>query len=156
MPLGEAVQRLAGKIILHDLTLELDAVGAMSNHGFHPSKARLTGQCHSTNLSIRRGALQIRGQSSTPFDTQVEVAEDELRPLIDPNGLRIANLVAHPFQSQDDVLAAIAEPGIDRWREPREGVHHRQDVKRRRRNLHADTQSGYGFCGWSWTKSMAH
>jgi hypothetical protein len=46
MPLGEAVQRLAGKIVLHDLALELDAVGAMSNHGFHPLKARLTDQCH--------------------------------------------------------------------------------------------------------------
>jgi hypothetical protein len=30
---GEAVERLAGKIILHHLTLELDAVCAMSNHG---------------------------------------------------------------------------------------------------------------------------
>src|SRR4051812_44630575 len=33
MPPGKAVERLAGEIVLHDLTLELDAVCAMSNHG---------------------------------------------------------------------------------------------------------------------------
>src|SRR4051794_1353980 len=33
MPLGETVERLAGKIVLHNLTLELNAVCAMPNHG---------------------------------------------------------------------------------------------------------------------------
>lgn len=33
MSIGQAVERLAGKILLHDLTIELDSACAMSNHG---------------------------------------------------------------------------------------------------------------------------
>ena len=40
MPLGENVQGLAGGIILRDLPLELDTMGSVSGHGFHPLKAR--------------------------------------------------------------------------------------------------------------------
>jgi hypothetical protein len=42
MPLGKRVQALAGEKLLRDLPLELDAVGTLSGHGFHPLKAQLT------------------------------------------------------------------------------------------------------------------
>jgi hypothetical protein len=42
MPLGKRVQALAGEKLLRDLSLELDAVGTLSGHGFHPLKAQLT------------------------------------------------------------------------------------------------------------------
>jgi hypothetical protein len=42
MPLGKRVQALPGNELLRDLPLELDAVGMLSGHGFHPLKAQLT------------------------------------------------------------------------------------------------------------------
>jgi hypothetical protein len=42
MPLGKRVQALPGNELLRDLTLELNAVGTLSGHGFHPLKAQLT------------------------------------------------------------------------------------------------------------------
>jgi hypothetical protein len=41
MPLGKRVQALPGNELLRDLPLELDAVGTLSGHGFHPLKAQL-------------------------------------------------------------------------------------------------------------------
>ena len=41
MPLRKPVQGASGNE-LRDLPLELDAVGALSGHGFHPLKAQLT------------------------------------------------------------------------------------------------------------------
>ena len=52
MPLGKRVQALPGNEFLRDLPLELNAVGTLSGHGFHPLKAQLT------KLSGARGALQ--------------------------------------------------------------------------------------------------
>jgi hypothetical protein len=37
--LGEAVQRLAGDVILRDLPLELDAVGTVLGHGLSSSES---------------------------------------------------------------------------------------------------------------------
>jgi hypothetical protein len=42
MPLGKRVQALPGNELLRDLPLELNAVGTLSGHGFHPLKAQLT------------------------------------------------------------------------------------------------------------------
>jgi hypothetical protein len=42
MPLGKRVQALPGNELLRDLPLELNAVGTLSGHGFHPFKAQLT------------------------------------------------------------------------------------------------------------------
>ena len=42
MPLSEPVKGLSGNELLRDLPLELDAVGTLSGHGFHPLKAQLT------------------------------------------------------------------------------------------------------------------
>ncbi len=39
----QTVQGLAGRELLRDLPLELNAVGSTSCHGFHPSNAWLTG-----------------------------------------------------------------------------------------------------------------
>lgn len=45
--------------------------------------------------------------------SQVEVAADELGPLIDPDRLRIAQFRADPLQRGDDILGPVAEAGID-------------------------------------------
>jgi hypothetical protein len=58
MTLGKRVQALAGNELLRDLPLELNAVGTLSGHGFHPLKAQLTCQITNLNLSGPRGALQ--------------------------------------------------------------------------------------------------
>src|SRR5713226_10357347 len=42
MPLGKRVQALPSNELLPDLPLELNAVGTLSGHGFHPLKAQLT------------------------------------------------------------------------------------------------------------------
>ncbi|MFT3973783.1 MAG: DDE-type integrase/transposase/recombinase [Amaricoccus sp.] len=54
------MQRLARQEFLGDLALELDAVRSVLHHGFHPSKARRTGQFTSANLSARLGILLRR------------------------------------------------------------------------------------------------
>jgi hypothetical protein len=58
MPLGKRVQALPGNELLGDLPLELNAVGTLSGHGFHPLKAQLTLSNHYLKLSGPRGALQ--------------------------------------------------------------------------------------------------
>jgi hypothetical protein len=40
--IGKRVQALPGNEVLGDLPLELNAVGTLSGHGFHPLKAQLT------------------------------------------------------------------------------------------------------------------
>jgi putative transposase len=56
--LAKTVQRLAAEVFLDHAALELDAVCAVSGHGFHPSKARPPGQFAISQLSGPRGALQ--------------------------------------------------------------------------------------------------
>ena len=58
---------------------------------------------------------------------EIEIARHELAALVDPNGLRIANLSADPFRSPDHILRTIAEPWIDNRREPRKDVDHCKD-----------------------------
>jgi aminoglycoside phosphotransferase len=53
-----------------------------------------------------------------PHDTllvspDIEVTGDELRSLVDADRLGIADGFADALQSQDDILAAIAEPRSD-------------------------------------------
>ena len=52
----------------------------------------------------------------------VEIAGDELRSLIDTDGLGIADGLADALQGQHDILASIAEARIDGWREPTEDI----------------------------------
>src|SRR3954468_9406948 len=63
MPPGEAVEGLAGDIVLHDLTLELDAVCAMSNHGL-PSFESPTTRSMPFHKSVR---LQGRTPKTAPI-----------------------------------------------------------------------------------------
>src|SRR5262249_54371755 len=59
MPLGKRVQALPGNELLRDLPLELNAVGTLPGHGFHPLKAQLTLSNHSSQTVRPRGALQL-------------------------------------------------------------------------------------------------
>jgi hypothetical protein len=52
------VQCLAGQELLGYLPLELEAMGSVLRHGFHPSKARRPGQFVSAQPSAPRGPLQ--------------------------------------------------------------------------------------------------
>src|SRR6516162_6769399 len=58
MPLGKPVQGLSGNELLCDLPFELDAVGTLSGHGFHPLKAQRTLSTHEPQL--------VRPQGRTP------------------------------------------------------------------------------------------
>ena len=58
---------------------------------------------------------------------QVQVPGDKLRPLIDPDRLRIAEFGAGLIQRLDDVLRPIGEPRIDHRGVPSEGIHDGQD-----------------------------
>ena len=62
MALRQAVQGVAGEELLRDLPLELDAMGSVSCHGFHPSKARRTRSTHS--------ASTVRPEGPTPNPDQ--------------------------------------------------------------------------------------
>src|SRR5262249_55657717 len=46
MPLGNRVQDLPRNELLRDLPLELNAVGTLSGHGFHPLKAQRSPSNH--------------------------------------------------------------------------------------------------------------
>src|SRR5882757_8940456 len=59
MPLGKPVQGLSGNELLCDLPFELDAVGTLSGHCFHPLKAQLTLSTHEPQL--------VRPQGRTPI-----------------------------------------------------------------------------------------
>ncbi len=56
--LRQTVQGVAGQKLLRDLPPELDAVGSVSRHGFHPSKAQPTSSIHS--------APTVQPEASTP------------------------------------------------------------------------------------------
>src|SRR5205823_4450722 len=63
MPLGKRVQALPGNELLGDLPLELNAVGTLWGHGFHPLKP--SSPCQITNLKLSgpRGALHTAAKS---------------------------------------------------------------------------------------------
>ena len=61
MPLGKPVQGLSGNELLCDLPFELDAVGTLSGHGFHPLKAQLTLSTHEPQLVRPQGAHSTVG-----------------------------------------------------------------------------------------------
>jgi len=58
----------------------------------------------------RTGAVQ---RNAALIGPDIAISRDELGALIDADRLRISVLSAHPFERGDDVLAAIAEAGID-------------------------------------------
>jgi hypothetical protein len=58
VPIGQTIERLAGGILLTDLTLELDRVDTVPAHGPYSSKARHPWSIRKPHLSGPRGALQ--------------------------------------------------------------------------------------------------
>lgn len=74
---------------------------------------------------IQLGALLVR--------PDVEIAGDELRSLVDTDGLGVANGLADALQGDHDILAAIGETRIDGRRKMTEGIDDRQ---------HADLAAG--------------
>jgi hypothetical protein len=57
---------------------------------------------------------------------QIEIPGDELGPLVNTDSLRVTDASACAIQGRNDILTPVAEPRINHWREPREGVDHRQ------------------------------
>ena len=53
---------------------------------------------------------------------QVEIAGDELGPLVDTDGRRVADRRTDPVERLNHILAPVAEPRIKHRREPRERV----------------------------------
>jgi hypothetical protein len=76
MPLRKRIQALPGNELLRDLPLELDAVGTLSGHGFHPLKAHLTCQITNLNLSGPRGALHSNVQGWSGYPSKLSVKAD--------------------------------------------------------------------------------
>ena len=61
MPSGESVKRFARDKFLGDLPFELDAVGAVLGHGFHPLKARQLRSIHNLQSVHRQGRTPVAG-----------------------------------------------------------------------------------------------
>jgi hypothetical protein len=58
----------------------------------------------------------------------IEIARDELRSLVDADGLGIANGFTDALQGQHDILASIAEAGIHSGREAAESIRDRSKI----------------------------
>lgn len=65
---------------------------------------------------------------AVPIGPQVEIAGDELRALVHPNSLRIADPRTGLIEGVHHVLAAIAEPRIEYRREPGECIDHSENA----------------------------
>src|ERR1700730_680584 len=74
MPLGKPVQGLSGNELLCDLPFELDAVGTLSGHGFHPLKAQLTLSTHEPQLVRPQGRTPRHGfvMSALPLKADID------------------------------------------------------------------------------------
>lgn len=75
MSAGQAVQRLAGEILLNDLALEGDAVGAVGTmlcHGRRSFECPTHRSNHFNQLVRPQGPTPKRGQFSTPNNTLIE------------------------------------------------------------------------------------
>jgi len=53
---------------------------------------------------------------------EIEFPADELGTVVEPNGLRIAELACGLLERRDDISAAIGRANVDRWRQAREGI----------------------------------
>ena len=62
---------------------------------------------------------------------QIEIAGDELGALIDADRVRIVDLSTDTFEGRHHILAAVAEPRIDRRGEPREQIHDGENAQPR-------------------------
>ena len=62
MAFGETVECLARNEVLGDLSFELDAMGAVLGHGFHPLKARQRRSIPNLQTVHRQGRTPSRSQ----------------------------------------------------------------------------------------------
>ena len=69
---GQPVKGLASEIFLSNLSLELNTVGSVLGHGFHPLKAQRSRSIPNVQPVHPQGRTPIRGQTSKPIDTRVE------------------------------------------------------------------------------------
>ena len=60
MAFGETVECLARNEVLGDLSFELDAMGAVRGHGFHPLKARQRRSIPNLQTVHRHGRIPYR------------------------------------------------------------------------------------------------
>jgi len=72
---GETVECLASEEFLGNLPLEVDAVGTVPGHGFHPLKARLSWSIPNPQDVHRQGRTPIRGQIWEPIDSVIGMAK---------------------------------------------------------------------------------
>jgi hypothetical protein len=72
----------------------------------------------------RRCAPKMRGlaRNTAVIGPEIQIAGHELRALIHSYSFRISELMTNPFEHLDNIDTAEGEPGLDRRREPREGV----------------------------------
>src|SRR5262249_43117851 len=69
-------------------------------------------------------------QGDTPLvGPEVEIARNELSPLVDADRLRKSKLSADIFEDLDNIASTEVEPGFDRRRVAREGVDDRQHAQ---------------------------
>ena len=61
MAFGETVECLARNEVLGDLSFELDAMGAVLGHGFHPLKARQRRSIPNLQTVHRQGRIPVFG-----------------------------------------------------------------------------------------------
>ena len=99
-------------------------------------------QAFTSELAVEGFDEAVVGRLAWPREVQhdallvspdIEIAGDELRPLVDADRLGIADGFADTLQSQHDILASITEAWIDGWREAAEDVDDRK---------HADLAAG--------------
>jgi hypothetical protein len=106
--LCKTMQGLAGKILLRDLPFELDAVGSVFCHGFHPSKARDAGQFVPLQPSGPRGPLQ----SGVKLHAETHYLEDRRLELdINP----VENQIRPIALKRKNALFADHEVGAENW-----------------------------------------
>ena len=86
------MQRLACNEVLGDLPFELDAVGAVLGHGFHPLKARQPRSIPNLQSVHRQGRTPIRVKFGSRLTSKFDCLGDPAVLITVSNG---ASLVAH-------------------------------------------------------------
>src|SRR5437667_5976313 len=79
MPLGKRVQALPGNELLRDLPLELNAVGTLSGHGFHPLKAMARRRSHSIEFKRQVAQEFIAGESLYALSKRHDISRQLIR-----------------------------------------------------------------------------
>jgi hypothetical protein len=109
-------------------------------------------QALGSKLAVQAFDERVVGRLSGPAEVerdtahegpQVELLVDELRPVVEPECFRAADLLPNPFEDVDDIGAAEVLPNLDRRRQVK------VSTIVRNRTLRPSNS-------WSWTKSIVH